>query len=287
LNQKKILSLYSGGLDSRLSIKWLKEKGYLVTAIHLNLPFISQKDLQDDFIEKENIELVVINCREGECFDKYISMLKKPSYGTGTSINPCIDCKIYMYTLAKEYAQNNGFDAIAVGEVPGQRPMSQSGNSPAIIAKDVDFPIVRPMVELNITGRSRKTQMQMAEKYQFNYPTPGGGCLLCEKGLKKRYQLLLDKNLFKPELMPLTNIGRHFYIDDKEAWYIVSRNQEESIKIEKYTNVIQSDIGKPAVWYHSEFLDKDSLVTDAKKLQSAYSKVKNIEIIEEFKQFKL
>ncbi len=87
--------------------------------------------------------------------------------------------------------------------------------------------------------------------------------------------------------MPLTNIGRHFYIDDKEAWYIVSRNQEESIEIEKYINVIKSDIGKPAVWYHSEFLDKDSLIKNAKILQSVYSKIKNIEIIEEFKQYKL
>src|SRR6056297_1986978 len=195
-NKEKALALYSGGLDSRLIIKLLKEKGVDVTAIHYQLPFISDKEINDDFLEKESVELKVIDCKKGADLQEYLKIMIDPKYGVGAGVNPCIDCKIYMFERARQYAKENGYDYLATGEVPGQRPMSQLKKAQQIITEDVDFPIVRPLAEIGLHGRSRDPQMKMVKEMgDFNYPTPGGGCLLCEKGLKTRFQKYLHYDL--------------------------------------------------------------------------------------------
>ena len=37
-----------------------------------------------------------IDCKKGKLFKEFIEIIKKPSFGHGSGINPCIDCKIFM-----------------------------------------------------------------------------------------------------------------------------------------------------------------------------------------------
>ena len=65
-----------------------------------------------------------INVKKDPLLKEYLSILKNPKHGTGAGINPCKDCKIFMFKKAKEYADKNNIQVIATGEVIGQRPMS-------------------------------------------------------------------------------------------------------------------------------------------------------------------
>ncbi len=288
MKQEKALALYSGGLDSRLIIKLLKEKGADVTAIHYQLPFISDKEINDDFLEKEAVELKIIDCKKGQLLNDYLDMLRDPKYGTGVGVNPCVDCKIYMFERAKQYAREEGYDYLATGEVPGQRPMSQLKQAQKIITDDVDFPIVRPLAEIGISGRSREKQLKLAEKYQINFPMPGGGCLLCEKGLKQRFQKYLDYDLFRSETLQLSNVGRHFFDEKQGYWFIVGRDLEECRLLETFDTVLTSAPKTPAVFYQNTGKNCDEkMIEIAQKLQTAYTTGQDKSIREKFIDIKL
>lgn len=269
--KEKALSLYSGGLDSRLVIKLLKDKNVDVTAIHYKLPFISDKEITDDFLEKEQVNLEVIDCTKGEELQDYLNIMISPKYGTGAGVNPCIDCKIYMFERAKKYALENGFDYLATGEVPGQRPMSQLKHAQEIIKNDVDFPIVRPLEDMGINGRSREIQLKLADEYQFYFPMPGGGCILCEKGLKKRFKKYLQYSMIQEDTLKFMNLGRHFFDEENGYWWIVARNGDECEYLEKYNTVLESLPKTPAVFYRSiDGKIDDELIETARDLQTAY-----------------
>lgn len=59
----------------------------------------------------------------------YLDLLHHPSHGFGKHFNPCIDCKILMLARAREIRSDMGADFLVIGEVMGQRPMSQRRNS--------------------------------------------------------------------------------------------------------------------------------------------------------------
>jgi hypothetical protein len=120
-------------------------------------------------------------------------------------------------------------------------------------------------MELGFNGRQRKKQMELAEKFNIKYPSPSGGCLLCEKELKNRIKILLKGNKISEERVELVSIGRHFLKND--CWFVVSRNEKESIIIEKHKNHLESDKGKPAVFYESYTVDN---IGSAKEFQKAY-----------------
>jgi len=69
----------------------------------------------------------------------------------------------------------------------------------------------------------------MAEKYKIKYPGPAGGCILCEKLLKKRFKILIERNLTE-EQANLMSIGRQFLINN--TWIILGRNHEENQLLE-------------------------------------------------------
>ncbi|RLF40464.1 MAG: hypothetical protein DRN12_05345 [Thermoplasmata archaeon] len=52
----------------------------------------------------------------------YIDIIKNPKYGYGRNMNPCIDCRIFMFQRAKKFMQEIGASFIFTGEVLGQRP---------------------------------------------------------------------------------------------------------------------------------------------------------------------
>ena len=55
----------------------------------------------------------------------YIDLIKNPKYGYGSAFNPCIDCHIFMFKIARKYLNELKADFVFTGEVLAQRPMSQ------------------------------------------------------------------------------------------------------------------------------------------------------------------
>jgi tRNA-specific 2-thiouridylase len=249
--KEKALVLYSGGLDSRLTIKLMKEN-YEVEALNFKLPFgCSCKDNDAfEFLKKEKVPFHIIDITKSPLLEEYLKIIKDPCHGIGASLNPCSDCKIFMFKIAKNFADKNNIRIIATGEVKGQRPMSQTKQRMELIDRKIGFQIKRPLTELGISGRKRDKQMQLAEKYKINYPTPSGGCLLCEKNLKNRFQKLFEKNLLNDKNIDLIKIGRHFLIEN--SWIIVARNEKESEILEKYENSIPSYVKTPAIYFNNK-----------------------------------
>jgi tRNA-uridine 2-sulfurtransferase len=299
---KKALVLYSGGLDSRLVVHMLQKQGFDVEALYFALPFgcgCCNISCNFNFTQKEEVKMTIFDVNKEPLLSEYLNILKNPKYGTGAGINPCKDCKVFMFKKAKEYADKNGIDVIATGEVLGQRPMSQVPRAMQTIDNALGFEILRPLSAkllpetefekkglvnreklLKIHGRGRKEQMALAKKYKIKYPTPGGGCFLCEKNPAARLKHLLEKKLITEKTLPLTIIGRHFYIDD--VWFVVARNGVESEIVSKFKTHIEDEKGKPAVYY-SKAKGKQNAI----KLQEAYSTGENEELRDKFKGVKL
>ena len=119
----------------------------------------------------------------------------------------------------------------------------------------------------------------------MEYPTPAGGCLLCEKNLCKRFKYLVNRGL-NGEEVNFIGIGRHYVID--ECWIVLGRNEKENEMIEKLKSkekykVLECDdfAGPTAVIF-----DKCNKKVEGKvfELMKAYSKDKNLKIIKEFEK---
>lgn len=285
-NNKRAVVLYSGGLDSRLAIKLLLDQGFEIHALYFNLPYgcgCCNLNCNFNFTQKEKVKMAIIDVTKDPLLSEYLELLKDPKYGTGSGINPCKDCKSYIFKKAKEYADSNGIEVIASGEVLGQRPMSQVAPAMKIIDNEIGFEILRPLSAgllsetsfekkglvdrsklLSIQGRGRKEQTALAEKYGIKFPSPGGGCLLCEKAPSNRLKVLLEKNLVNEITLPLSIRGRHFFIEG--VWFVVARDSVESDLIQGFENCLHGEKGKPAVYF-----SLDSGKEKALELQDAYA----------------
>ena len=305
----KALVLFSGGLDSRLVVKLLQEQGIDVEAVLYQLPFGS--GCCNDFFcsfkfsQMEGVKLNVVDCTKGKLFQDYMKIIQKPKYGRGTAMNPCRDCRIFLLKQAKKLAKEIGADFIATGEVLGERPMSQHKQSLMLIEKKAGLKnkVVRPLSAkllpeteaekkgladrnkfLDIQGRYRKRQIELAEKYKIRYPLPGGGCLLCEKDYaKKIIDLFNHKKKILPEDILLLSIGRHFR---KNGKIILGKDEKENEKLEllnkklRYHIIIPTNPG-PTVIYEDK---KDADV--AEEIMKAYSS-KDLRLREGFNDIRI
>jgi tRNA U34 2-thiouridine synthase MnmA/TrmU len=223
----KALGLISGGLDSSLAAMILMRQGIEVTGISFVTPFFNAEK------SKLAAEIVGHQLIIEDISKIHLEMLKKPKYGYGRNMNPCIDCHALMFRLAGERMAGAGFDFLFSGEILGQRPMSQNANALGSVANLSGFPesILRPLsakllpvtsmeksglVEreqlLDIQGRSRKQQQRLAREWGYHdYPTSGGGCMLTEEGFSNQLRDLLKHN---PEAtvtdVELLKAGRQF-----------------------------------------------------------------------------
>jgi tRNA-uridine 2-sulfurtransferase len=254
----KALVLFSGGLDSQLVIKILQEQKIEIVALHFILPFgagcCSDQKCIFNFSQVTGVKLRFVDCTQGENFQEYLEFVKKPKFGHGAGINPCIDCRIFILKKAKELMKKLECDFIATGEVLGERPMSQHLRALKLIEKETGLEgnILRPLsaklfpeteAEKNglvnrkklydISGRRRVPQMDLAKKYGLkNYPSPAGGCLLCEKEFAKRFKQMLENfNNLDENNVELLKLGRHFWSSNNLI--IIGRNQEENKKLEQ------------------------------------------------------
>lgn len=300
---EKALVLFSGGLDSRLVVKILQQEKLEILALYFKIPFGGgcgdPEDKVKEFCRKHKVKLKIQNCTKGKLLQEYLSIIRKPKYSRGKGYNPCIDCKIFMFERAKKIAQKEKIKIIATGEVLGERPMSQMLKALKIIEKDSGLKnnLLRPLsakllpetipekkglIErehlYDIKGRKRDSQLELAKKFKIDFPTPGGGCILCEKQLKNRFQKLLKKEINQDQA-ELIKIGRHFLI--KDNWIVLGRNQMENEIIEskkKKYQVFKSEPKKPALINLGEKLPEKELLKfiEAYATNSCHSKRKNL-----------
>ncbi len=251
MNRKGVVMI-SGGLDSTLAAKILLEQGIELCGVYLSAPWgCCDKTKAMKVASSLGIDFMVVKLTE-----EYIKMLQKPKFGYGANMNPCIDCRIYMFHKAKELMAEVGADFLVTGEVLGQRPMSQMKPSLILIEEEAGLKgkVVRPLSAkllpptlpeeagiidreklYDISGRSRKIQMELAIKYGIlEYPNPAGGCLLTDPQFSIRVKDLFEhQEEIDLEDMEMLRIGRHFRVDGATK-LIVGRNEQENVTLVEY-----------------------------------------------------
>lgn len=227
---------------------------FKIICLYYHLPFLkdTRKEIEE-FCKQQKTEFKILDYSQGKLFGGYMKIIHKPKFGYGVGINPCIDCHLFIITETKKMMKNQDF--IATGEVLGERPMSQHRKALDEIENESGLKgrILRPLSAkllegtipekeklvnrdrlLDINGRSRKRQIELAEKYKISYPHPAGGCLLCEKVFAERLRNLFKRkeaNKIQPRDILLLKVGRHFIFDGFHI--IVGRNQEENNTLER------------------------------------------------------
>lgn len=246
----KALSMFSGGLDSQLAVRLMQKQGITIIAINFVSPFFGADQRTQRAAEQLGIELLLEPVGQ-EYLEK---VLRNPVYGYGKNLNPCIDCHAFMFRKAGDRMSELGASFIITGEVLGQRPMSQNRSALNAVDKLSGYRgyIVRPLsgrlldptipekegwidrqTLLDLSGRGRTRQMQLAEQYNIQeYPSPAGGCLLTEQNYTRRLKQIL--NLIEhpqPEDLEILKYGRHFYLQEG-LLLVVGRNHSENEHLE-------------------------------------------------------
>jgi tRNA U34 2-thiouridine synthase MnmA/TrmU len=243
----KAVALLSGGLDSTLAVKLVLDQGIDVEAVNFVSPFcLCRKGGCGALEVAKNLNIPLKTITVGE---EYLRIVRKPKFGYGKNMNPCIDCRIFMLKKAKKYAEEIGASFIFTGEVLGQRPMSQHRKTLGIIEKEAGLKgkILRPLsakllppteVEkkglvsretlLGIEGRSRKKQIRLAQELKVTeYSCPGGGCLLTYREFTSKLKDLFErKKRISLKDVRLLKVGRHFRFGKNKI--IVGRNEAEN-----------------------------------------------------------
>ncbi|HEY9050018.1 MAG TPA: tRNA (5-methylaminomethyl-2-thiouridylate)-methyltransferase [Gammaproteobacteria bacterium] len=275
MNQRKAVSLISGGLDSLLATKAILEQGIHVEGINFFTGFcveghthaIRKKD--KDKPKRNNAlwvaEQLGIKLHIVDIVDEYKDVLLNPKHGYGANMNPCLDCKIFMVHKAQEWIEENGFDFIITGEVIGQRPMSQRKDTMPVVAREsgADDRLLRPLCAKNLpptlperegwikrhelfdfSGRNRKPQIALAAKYGFSdYASPAGGCcFLTDENYSKKlvdlWQARGHRDYEMDDIM-LLKVGRHIR-PSANFKLIVGREEGENKFLQGYAKTFIS-----------------------------------------------
>ncbi|WP_029521444.1 tRNA 2-thiouridine(34) synthase MnmA [Persephonella sp. IF05-L8] len=259
--KRRAIALYSGGLDSTLAIKLIQNQGIDVIAVHFYTGFCITEtkrrrgEKKPDgshymnpalkYAAKYGFKLEIVDISE-----EYFDIVTNPKYGYGANINPCIDCRAFMYKKAKELMDEFNADFIISGEVLNQRPMSQHLKAMKIIEREagVEGLVLKPLSAKvlpptipeikgwvdrekleGIVGRSRKRQLQLAKELgidEFEQPA-GGCCYLTDENFARKYMETLSvENKISREDLYLLTIGRHFRLPTGTK-VVVSRNEGE------------------------------------------------------------
>ncbi len=260
---RKAVALISGGLDSLLAARLMLDQGVHVEGINFYTGFcveghthaIRQKDKSKQkrnnalwSAEQLGIKLHII-----DIIEEYKQVVINPKHGYGANMNPCLDCKIFMVSKARQWMQQHGFDFIITGEVMGQRPMSQRKNLLPVVVEEsgADDRLLRPLCAKNLKptlperegwvdrdkllglqGRSRKPQIALAKHYGFDdYASPAGGCCFLTDASysRKLVDLWQAQNAKTYELddIMLLKVGRHIRPSPRYK-LIISREEGEN-----------------------------------------------------------
>jgi hypothetical protein len=255
------LSLFSGGLDSILATRVVAAQGIKVLAVKFVSPFFDYDILKDvgaytwEIKEKYGIDVIVEDISR-----QYLQLLHNPIHGFGKNFNPCVDCKIFMFTRARQMMAERGAAFLITGEVLWQRPMSQRRDTLNVIERDsgnrsfllrpLSAKLMKPTTAelqglvdrdklLDFSGRGRSRQIALAKEYGItDFPAPAGGCKLADPILSKRVAEMYGGNFnIRPEDISITDVllllvGRQFLLPGG-GWLILGRIEEENKRIEE------------------------------------------------------
>ena len=267
--QRKAVALISGGLDSMLAAKVIMEQGVHVEGINFYTGFCVEGHThairrKDRARPKRNNALWVaeqlgIRLHIIDVIEEYKQVLTAPKHGYGANLNPCLDCKIFMVHKALEWIREHDFDFIITGEVVGQRPKSQRADTMPVVAKEsgAEDLLLRPLCAKNLpptlperegwvdreklydfSGRTRKPQMALAEKFGFrDYAQPAGGCCFLtdpqySRKLADLWQARGSREYELDDIM-LLKVGRHIR-PAPHYKLIVGREEGENNFLEGY-----------------------------------------------------
>jgi len=276
MSEVKALALMSGGLDSVLAVALLLKQGVKIIGLHFNHPLCSaperpgrEKHVIDDLLRDPGLEV-----RQVDMGDEYEEIVRKPRFGRGTGMNPCIDCHAFMLAKAARMMTELGAAFIMTGEVLGQRPMSQHRQALDLIERHTNLKgkLLRPLSALlmeptdaenaglidrskllDIKGRGRGRQIQLAREYGIeNYPAPAGGCMLTDRNFAERLEDSFE-HLPSPldhSEIELLKIGRHYRLPSG-AKAVIGRESFENERIEgiaslKYLRLIPANFPGPS-----------------------------------------
>jgi tRNA U34 2-thiouridine synthase MnmA/TrmU len=279
----KAVGLFSGGLDSILAVRLIRDQGIEVDALHVYTTFAGAPSA-DVVQEKEarrsrtqtNLDKTSEKIRVHPCAsvsnmaaqlgigltamdvsEDFLEMVRHPRFGYGSGVNPCLDCRITMLRKAKTRMEAVGAQFVFTGEVLGQRPMTQRRDTLRVVEREseLDGLLLRPLSAqllqptvpekegwvdrarlLNLSGRSRKPQIELARQWGITgYPQPAGGCFLTHKVLSRRiFDVLSHTGTLSKDDLTLSKVGRHFRLSDSVK-VIVGRWEAENDFLERYS----------------------------------------------------
>jgi tRNA-specific 2-thiouridylase len=258
------IGLLSGGLDSTLATRLLLDQGIAVRGLHFDTGFclvhhrrlLARPDEPPERLINPVTRLTSLFGIPIEIVDissEYLDVLRHPKYGYGKNMNPCIDCRIMTMSKAREYMEECGADFVFSGEVVGQRPMSQQRQTLGLIEKQsgLQGKLLRPLSAkllpetepetlglvdrqqlLDFSGRSRKPQIALADKYGLrNFPQPAGGCcFLTDPSYARKVKDLFthrDRDQCTHQDFLMLSVGRHLRVSP-DLKLIVGRDQHEN-----------------------------------------------------------
>ena len=308
----KAIALLSGGLDSTLSTKLILEQGVEVVAVNFLTIFCNCTPRgKTCLVSKSAATKLGIKLKVFEVSKEYLEIVKNPKHGYGRNMNPCLDCRIFMFKRAGQYMRETGASFLITGEVLGERPMSQRREAMRIIEKEsgLEGLILRPLTArlldptipekeglinreklLAIKGRSRRPQIELAEQLDINdYPCPAGGCLLTDPGFAGRIRDLKDHRPdFTLNDVQLLKIGRHFRLGP-DTKLVVGRNEEENSRLENLakdgdlrfypteikgpTGIVRGVLGKNHILIVSRIIARYSDGSLDEELEIAYNRI--------------
>ena len=254
-NSPKALAMLSGGLDSILAAKLVRDLG--VEVIGLTFFTALSQGIRDQAVRAAAD--VGIPIETFDFTDDFLRMLRRPKFGYGSGMNPCVDCRITMLRNARSHLERLGAGFVITGEVLGQRPMSQRRDTLRIVEREsgLEGLLLRPLSAkllpptipelrgwidrerlLDLQGRSRKEQIEMAKTWGITeYSQPAGGCFLTDatyaRRLRDLFDHLPDRAEFTVEQAMLLKLGRQFRISDTVK-VIVGRDERENGLLESY-----------------------------------------------------
>jgi tRNA U34 2-thiouridine synthase MnmA/TrmU len=238
---------FSGGLDSVVAARLLAEQGVPIELVTLTSPFFDTEDAQ------AYAGQLGVPWHRLDFTNRMLEIVAHPATGYGSRMNPCVDCHAGMLRSIFESFSPGPEDFLFTGEVLGQRPFSQNRGSMRRIEKlsglagRVLRPLSAKLLEptepeltgvvdrerlLDLSGRGRKRQMELARRCGLEYKQPGGGCLLTDPGYAERIKVVLEMGLLSREVAELLKQGRMFRTSDRSA-ALVGRSREDNDRLEK------------------------------------------------------
>jgi len=269
----RAIGLLSGGLDSSLALQLIQSLDIEVRALTFHTGFCfadtrradRRKDKSRPLHQgpgdaKQAVARTETPLEIVDISDEYLQVLHHPKHGYGHNVNPCIDCRIHMFTQAKWYMEQYDAQFVFTGEVLGQRPMSQHYRQLMLISEQSGLGglLLRPLSAqhlpptipekegwvdrsklLGLHGRNRKPQMALAREWGLTeFPQPAGGCcFLTEpqygRKVKELWNHTYNKDSLHWEDYILLKTGRHFRVDGGLK-VIVGRDEGENSFLASY-----------------------------------------------------